>query len=293
MKFKVTTQANLLKIQVRLSGSEPLNQQELAYFAQRNLRGFLRPAADKKHSVEYMGQYTIPLTAYLMRPITSTEFFLMIEQIVDVTLRLQEAGLIVEHVLWDLNQVYINERSKELQLIYLPIGQRPDAKAILVLFVNIMNQVRPLGQNAEFLQQFYQFLCTQPSYIPAAIEAYIEGIDPEIVSFFKGAGTAAPQAAPQNPYQQPQAVPQAAPQQNPYQPQNPYQQAAPQPQNPYQQAAPIRLSRFRRIPTSRLLSLRIPISRSLRRSRYLFLCRSPLLSLLISRSLHTSPSLSL
>ena len=59
MKFKVTTQANLLKIQVRLSGSEPLNQQELAYFAQRNLRGFLRPAADKKHSVETYYQHGI------------------------------------------------------------------------------------------------------------------------------------------------------------------------------------------------------------------------------------------
>lgn len=47
----------------------------------------------------------------------------MMEQIVDMNQKINANDLNAESVIWDINYIFINEATRKLQFIYLPLEQ--------------------------------------------------------------------------------------------------------------------------------------------------------------------------
>ncbi|MBO6158464.1 MAG: FHA domain-containing protein [Firmicutes bacterium] len=220
MRFQSSMKDGLVFVLAEFSDQEPINQLELNDFAAKKFSGFLRPVQEKS-GIIYVGQDAVPLASYLKTPIEQEEFFLMVEQVVMAAQRLVNYHFPVLHVYWHLDQVYINERSKELQFIYLPTRQQADGKTILLFLAELTGHVRtPEGVDPSYLENFYQFLRTEPDFNPINIESYVSRIDPEIVELFRGKSESPRAAVPKRP-----APKQAAPEpvlmpETPAQPQN-------------------------------------------------------------------------
>ena len=186
MRVKAKTKENRLSVRVTFSRKEEINRAEMSYFASQHFRHFLYPVQEKKRVVEYSGSNGVPLMDYLDQPISQYDFFSLIEQIADVTRVLKRHQFSPGRVLWNLEHIYINELTRDIQLIYLPIEQDENDTQILVFFVRIMNALRlSPGQDTSFLKKFYRFLQTQHTYQPEEIEHYIEKIDRSIVEMIK------------------------------------------------------------------------------------------------------------
>ena len=59
----------------------------------------------------------------LKNPLEKTDFLFMMEQIVDMNQKINANDLNAESVIWDINYIFINEATRKLQFIYLPLEQ--------------------------------------------------------------------------------------------------------------------------------------------------------------------------
>lgn len=106
------------KCGISVAGKTLYKSVYLEFFARKCLRGFLRPKRVRSNTLEYVGPIAVPLYDRLKKPIRKYDFFFLIEQIVDATQKLQKNALPWNKVVWDLRHAYINETTKEVQLIY-------------------------------------------------------------------------------------------------------------------------------------------------------------------------------
>ena len=175
MKFREKTQEDRLYIKVKTTEKEGINSAEMHYFASKSLPFFLCPVQEKKNVIVYSGPRGIPLKEYLEHGVTQDEFFSLIRQITTATVRLQKEMFAINRVVWDVRYVYITEQTNEVRLIFVPVEQEEDGRAILVFFVRMMNTLRPSsGKDHVYLEKFYRFLRTQRSYEPVQIDHYID-----------------------------------------------------------------------------------------------------------------------
>ena len=186
MRLTESRKGNLLTVHVKFSRKEEINSAELSYFSSKSFKAFLRPVQERKKLIVYKGLNGISLLEYLKRPMSETDFFSLIEQITDATIELRNHQFPLTRVIWNMEHVYINDLTKEIELIYVPTEQKVSDTQILVFFVRIMNTLQPTdSQDCEYLRKFYRFLQTQSSYQPEEIEGYIEKVNRSIVRAVK------------------------------------------------------------------------------------------------------------
>lgn len=118
IRYKEKAKDCQLIVKVRLPFGQSVSDNDLEFFARKCLRGFLRPKRVRSNTLEYVGPIAVPLYDRLKKPIRKYDFFFLIEQIVDATQKLQKNALPWNKVVWDLRHAYINETTKEVQLIY-------------------------------------------------------------------------------------------------------------------------------------------------------------------------------
>ena len=123
MKIKVKRKDCQLKVRIRLPLGVSVNEQELSTFTRTVLRGFLKPEIIKRNSVVFTGPVGISLKDRLAQPISKYDFFFIMEQIVDATQKLRKYGMLWDKVLWNVDDTFINESTKEMQFIYLPLSE--------------------------------------------------------------------------------------------------------------------------------------------------------------------------
>ena len=78
---------------MKLPLGSSLNERELDFFSRKLLRGFFKPQVLKKNLIVYTGPVGISLYERLQKPIGKYDFFFIIEQIVDASMKLQKNGL--------------------------------------------------------------------------------------------------------------------------------------------------------------------------------------------------------
>lgn len=120
-KYKVKTRDCQLIVGVRLSLKEKINVTQLDFFSNRYIRGLLKVKMIKKSHIEYYGPIGISLYERLKKPISKYDFLFIMEQVVDTVQKLNANSLIINNVIFDIKNVFINEITKELQFIYLPL----------------------------------------------------------------------------------------------------------------------------------------------------------------------------
>ncbi len=185
-KYKIKTKDRTLIVRVKLSFSEKLNERELDSFARKYIRGLLKAKIIKNGCIEYTGPIGISLDEKMKKPISKHDFFFIIEQIVDITHKLNINNMDINNIRFNTKNVYINEITKEIQFIYLPLKQIKSGANIIEFIENIIYSVIPMQeQDRDYVSKFTYFLRSLSGYNANAIEKYIFKEDRSIVNTIK------------------------------------------------------------------------------------------------------------
>lgn len=186
IRYKEKAKDCQLLVRVKLPFGKAVNGNELNLFAQKCIRGFLKPKLIKNNTIEYTGPIAVSLFERLEKPISKYDFFFLIEQIIDATQKLQRNAFPWNKVVWDLRHAYINETTKEVQLLYLPLEEISGSADISGFIENIIYSAKPVDErDTGFVSRFVYFFKGLPHYDPTKIEAYIAYEDRSIVNTIK------------------------------------------------------------------------------------------------------------
>ena len=186
IKFKAKTKDAQLRVRAKLSFDENISFAELDAFSRKVLKGFLRPKQIKKRVIEFTGPIGVPISTRLQKPISKHDFFLIIEQIVDSVQKLNKNKFAISNVVWNINYSYINEATREIQLIYLPGSSLSLVGSVTEYFESIVYLTKPeSGLDNDYASKFLYFLRSLKAFNPAFIENYIKREDPSVVKIIK------------------------------------------------------------------------------------------------------------
>lgn len=95
----------------------------------------------------------------LKNPLEKTDFLFMMEQIVDMNQKINANDLNAESVIWDINYIFINEATRKLQFIYLPLEQNWQTVDVQMLVDYIWYSVKSVqGHDRNYISEFAYFL---------------------------------------------------------------------------------------------------------------------------------------
>lgn len=159
MKYKVKSKDYLLTIQLKTSFGENIEERLLDNFSRVYIRGFLKAKKLGKNKYEYSGPIGVSLKERLQKPISKRDLLFIIEHIVFAIQKLQNAKFPMDYLVTDMNNIFFNENTKELQFLYVPLINAKEQNDVMDLFSNIIYSVKPLQENdTEYLSKFHYFL---------------------------------------------------------------------------------------------------------------------------------------
>ncbi len=174
-----------LIVKAKLSIGEKLDETELEKFSQKNVRGLLKVNRINKKKIEYTGPIGVRLYDRLKKSISKYDFFFIMEQFVDLYRKMAQAQLNVNNVIFDIEHIFINEHTKELQFIYLPLLPAQKAEPFDTMYHMIYTAKPMPEQENDYISRFVYFLRELPSFDPEKIEAYIAKEDRSVVHIIK------------------------------------------------------------------------------------------------------------
>ena len=186
MKFKEKRKDYELEIDIKLT-SEKINENELNFFSGKTMRGLFGAKyftrLGTKH-IKYTGPIGISLSDRLNKTISEYDFFFIMEEIVDVVQQMKKNSFPLYKMIWDIKHVYINEMTKELQFIYLPIEVTDTEPHLKEFIESIMYSVKSEG-DTRYLTEFAYFLNNMKSFNVESIEGFVLSRNPSIVNTIK------------------------------------------------------------------------------------------------------------
>lgn len=181
MKFKSRLKDGTLIVKARKSFDEEISSREADILSRIDLRGLLKPKKINKSKIEYSGPSGISLAERLQRPIDKQEFFNYMAQIVLVTKKIKKNNLFVNNLVLDYRYVFVNEQTREMLFIYVPLITNHIIIDILGFMEGITYSIIPLqGERPIFISKFQFFLKNLKSYDEDIIYNYILGEEPSI-----------------------------------------------------------------------------------------------------------------
>lgn len=185
-KFKVKYKGCQLQVRAKLAMKEKLDVRQLEYFSTKYIRGLLKAKLVKNNVVEFYGPIGISLHDRMKKPINKYDFLFIMEQIVDVVQKLNLNSLIIGNVCFDIKNVYINETTRELQFIYLPLQQLQSQNSILDFMQQIIYAARPIQEtDMDYISRFVYFIKNLNQFDADKIEQYILSEDRNVVNTIK------------------------------------------------------------------------------------------------------------
>lgn len=186
MKIQTRTKDCQLVVRVKTAIGERIDAEELRRFADVYLRGFLKPRQLKMRLIEYTGPVGISLYERLRRPIRKRDFLFLVEQIVSAVQRLQANQMKLNHVILNLQNVYINEATKEVQFLYVPFRVARRDTGITEFVESVVYSVKPADDNdSDFASRFICFFRGLRGFDPEKVESFIAKEDRSVVSAIK------------------------------------------------------------------------------------------------------------
>lgn len=186
-KYKAKTKDCQLIVKVKLSFKEKLDERQLESFSNKYIRGMLKAKSVKKGTIEYTGPIGVSLYERLKKPINKYDFLHIMEQIVDVTQKLNANALIINNIVFDIKNVYVNESTKEVQFIYLPLETAQVETDIIEFMESIIYSAHPVNENeTDYISNFVFFIKGLKAFDAEKIEKYILKEDRKVVNIIKG-----------------------------------------------------------------------------------------------------------
>lgn len=185
-KYKVKVKDCQLEVKAKLSLKEVLNERQLEFFASKYIRGLLKVKLKKKNLIEYYGPIGVSLYDRLKKPISKYDFLFIMEQVVDIVQKLNANALIVGNVILDIHNVFINETTRELQFIYLPLENVQREADVIGFMEQIIYASKPMQEtDTEYVSRYVYFIKSLSKFDADKIEKYISSEDRSVVNTIK------------------------------------------------------------------------------------------------------------
>lgn len=185
-KLKVSIKKSTVTAMMKAGRKERINETELSQLARIKPCGIMHVTKTKKDSVIYTCHANINLTDRLKKAISKYDFFFMIEQIVIMVEDVYNNGLNVNSVRFNMDDVYINEMTKEMYFIYFPIVGGQESADIVGFIENIIYTMTPvINEDTNYISRFMYYVRSFHGFNGNAIEKYISREERAVVNVLK------------------------------------------------------------------------------------------------------------
>lgn len=185
-KLKVSIKKSTVTAMMKAGRKERINETELSQLAIIKPCGIMHVTKTKKDSVIYTCPANINLTDRLKKAISKYDFFFMIEQIVIMVEDVYNNGLNVNSVRFNMDDVYINEMTKEMYFIYFPIVGGQESADIVGFIENIIYTMTPvINEDTNYISRFMYYVRSFHGFNGNAIEKYISREERAVVNVLK------------------------------------------------------------------------------------------------------------
>lgn len=185
-KLKVSIKKSTVTAMMKAGRKERINETELSQLARIKPCGIMHVTKTKKNSVIYTCPANINLTDRLKKAISKYDFFFMIEQIVIMVEDVYNNGLNVNSVRFNMDDVYINEMTKEMYFIYFPIVGGQESADIVGFIENIIYTMTPvINEDTNYISRFMYYVRSFHGFNGNAIEKYISREERAVVNVLK------------------------------------------------------------------------------------------------------------
>ena len=185
-KLKVSIKKSTVTAIMKAGRKERINETELSQLARIKPCGIMHVTKTKKDSVIYTCPANINLTDRLKKAISKYDLFFMIEQIVIMVEDVYNNGLNVNSVRFNMDDVYINEMTKEMYFIYFPIVRGQESADIVGFIENIIYTMTPvINEDTNYISRFMYYVRSFHGFNGNAIEKYISREERAVVNVLK------------------------------------------------------------------------------------------------------------
>lgn len=185
-KLKVSIKKSTVTAMMKAGRKERINETELSQLARIKPCGIMHVTKTKKDSVTYTCPANINLTDRLKKAISKYDFFFMIEQIVIMVEDVYNNGLNVNSIRFNMDDVYINEMTKEMYFIYFPIVGGQESADIVGFIENIIYTMTPvINEDTNYISRFMYYVRSFHGFNGNAIEKYISREERAVVNVLK------------------------------------------------------------------------------------------------------------
>lgn len=181
-KLSIKISDSNLIIKAKLKGSEQINAKEADLAAATFMHGVFRARSIKNSRIEFIAPEGISLYEYLKNPVDLQSFFSVVIQIASMAENLNMAGLPADHLVTDIEYVFISRATGELWFVYLPVTNPENSGDVMLLLRSVCYYActNP-GGAAETSYVFDSFLTSQSGFNYKEIENFIGARNPEII----------------------------------------------------------------------------------------------------------------
>lgn len=181
VKFKAKIKSQQLVVKAKLSFGEEINGREMELLSVKPIRGFLKPTLIRTRLIQYAGPQGVALDQYVKNKLTNYEFYYIMAQIIEMTRKVEVNQLFLRNVLLDLRYVFINQNTKELQFIYLPLASNNVCVDIQGFMEEIIySAVFDQTENQDYVPQYLSFLRSMDTFSTEKLERYIVKMNQQI-----------------------------------------------------------------------------------------------------------------
>lgn len=185
-KLKVSIKKSTVTAIMKAGRKERINETELSQLARIKPCGIMHVTKTKKDSVIYTCPANINLTDRLKKAISKYDFFFMMEQIVIMVQDVYNNGLNVNSVRFNMDDVYINEMTKEMYFIYFPIVGGQESADIVGFIENIIYTMTPvINEDTNYISRFMYYVRSFHGFNGNAIEKYITREERAVVNVLR------------------------------------------------------------------------------------------------------------
>lgn len=185
-KLKVSIKKSTVTAIMKAGRKERINETELSQLARIKPCGIMHVTKTKKDSVTYTCPANINLTDRLKKAVSKYDFFFMMEQIVIMVQNVYNNGLNVNSVRFNIDDVYINEMTKEMYFIYFPIVGGQESADIVGFIENIIYTMTPvINEDTNYISRFMYYVRSFHGFNGNAIEKYISREERAVVNVLK------------------------------------------------------------------------------------------------------------
>lgn len=185
-KLKVSIKKSTVTAMMKAGRKERINETELSQLARIKPCGIMHVTKTKKDSVIYTCPANINLTDRLKKAVSKYDFFFMIEQIVIMVQDVYNNGLNVNSVRFNMDDVYINEMTKEMYFIYFPIVGGQESADIVGFIENMIYTMTPvINEDTNYISRFMYYVRSFHGFNGNAIEKYISREERAVVNVLK------------------------------------------------------------------------------------------------------------